>query len=42
MVCMVVLRCPETDRKVPTGIMTDLARFYETATLHPRQSDDNH
>ncbi len=27
MVAMVVIRCPETDREVPTGIMTDLARF---------------
>ena len=27
MVTMVVIRCPETDREVPTGIMTDLARF---------------
>ncbi len=27
MVTMVVIKCPETDREVPTGIMTDLARF---------------
>ena len=27
MVTMVVIRCPETDREIPTGIMTDLARF---------------
>ena len=27
MVTMVVIKCPETDREIPTGIMTDLARF---------------
>ena len=28
MVAMVVITCPETDREIPTGIMTDLARFH--------------
>ena len=27
MVTMVVIKCPETDREIPTGIVTDLARF---------------
>ena len=26
MVAMVVIKCPETDREIPTGIVTDLAR----------------
>ena len=30
MVAMVVIKCPETDQEIPTGILTDLARFYET------------
>lgn len=27
MAAMVVIRCPETDREVQTGIVTDLVRF---------------
>jgi hypothetical protein len=27
MVTMIVIKCPETDQEIPTGIMTDLARF---------------
>ena len=27
MVTMVVIKCPETDQEIPTGIITDLARF---------------
>ena len=27
MVTMVVIKCPETDLEIPTGIMTDLTRF---------------
>jgi len=27
-VTMVVIRCPETDREIPTGIVTDLVRFF--------------
>jgi len=28
MVAMVVIRCPETDREIPTGIFTDLLRVH--------------
>lgn len=27
MVTMVVIKCPETDQEIPTGIVTDLTRF---------------
>jgi hypothetical protein len=28
MVAMVVIKCPETDREIPTGIFTDLLRVH--------------
>jgi hypothetical protein len=28
MATMVVIKCPETDREIPTGIVTDLARVH--------------
>ena len=31
MVTMVVIKCPETDREIPTGIVTDLARVHRLA-----------
>lgn len=46
MVAMVVFKCPETDREVPTGIMTDLARFYRLgdgdAVLRCPHCDQHH
>ena len=46
MVAMLVIRCPETDREVPTGIVTDLARFERLgegyATLLCPHCDQHH
>ena len=48
MVAMVVIKCPETDREIPTGIVTDLARVHRLvgrdaggllAFAHQRGSD---
>ena len=45
MVTMVVIKCPETDQEIPTGIMTDLARFDRLegyATLRCPHCDQHH
>ena len=46
MVAMVVIKCPETDREIPTGIVTDLARFDRLgegyATLQCPHCDQHH
>ena len=34
MTTMVVIRCPETDREVHTGIITDLMRFSRLGDAH--------
>ena len=34
MATMVLIKCPETDLEVPTGIITDLKRFSRLGTGH--------